>query len=364
MTPGSAFDARLFGPGQPRAGLPVPARLLGTSLRVEAPRPLTVPLARVSAQVGGYDHDSVFLNFEDAGLRWSLQVLSPAALALLRQQADPRLQRELGRIGGGVRRQRWLWGGLGTLVAALVLAVVLIVARYDAFVAWVAHQVPAETEARLGAQLISALREGGDLIEDGPALEAVSAIGERLTTDSSYDYRWYLLRDDQVNAFAAPGGIVVVHTGLIADAASIEEVAGVLAHEVQHVELRHSLQNMIHALGWAAVLTVVLGDASAIIGVLVHQAGAMSFSRDLEREADALAVPALHQAGIAAEGMVTFFRRLQSQERGSVAWLSSHPATAERIERLEALMAELPPLRPQPLGLDWSQVRASVQDAR
>lgn len=363
MNPGSVFDARLFGPGLPRAGSPIKAQLLGTNLRLETPQPRVVPLSHLSAQVGGFDHDCVFLNFEDAGARWSLQVVSSATLAALRRQADPRLQRELGRIGGGVSRQRWLWGGLGTLVAALALAAALLVVRYDAFVAWVAQQVPEATEARLGEQLVSALRDGGQLVEEGPALEAIGTIGERLTAGSAYDYRWYLLRDDRINAFAAPGGVVVVHTGLIADAASVEELAGVLAHEIQHVELRHSLQNMIHTLGWAAVLTVVLGDASAIIGVLVHQAGAMSFSRDLEREADALAVPALHRAGVDPQGMVTFFRRLQSQESGSVAWLSSHPATAERIERLQTLIAALPPLVPEPLELDWQGVRSSVQKA-
>ncbi len=74
---------------------------------------------------------------------------------------------------------------------------------------------------------------------------------------------------------------------MIEAAGSAEELAGVLAHEVQHVEQRHTLQQMIHTAGWAAVLAVVLGDVSAITAIVIHQLGNLRNSRKLEAQADA-----------------------------------------------------------------------------
>lgn len=116
-------------------------------------------------------------------------------------------------------------------------------------------------------------------------------------------------------------------------------MAGELVHEVQHVDWRHSLRIMINAVGWAALLAVVLGDVGAVAGVLIHQAGAMRFSRELEAQADLHGLAGLPRAGLPVSGMVTFFRRLQKkEEKGSVPLLSSRPATAERVARLESDM--------------------------
>jgi len=105
--------------------------------------------------------------------------------------------------------------------------------------------------------------------------------------------------DTEVNAYALPGGIVVVNRGLIEKARTADEVAAVLAHEVQHVEQRHSLKGMVNSVGVAAVLMVVLGDASAITAVLAHQAGSMAYGRDLETQADLAGVQAMQKPGCA-----------------------------------------------------------------
>ena len=125
-----------------------------------------------------------------------------------------------------------------------------------------------------------------ELTQEGLAAKTVAEIGSRLTVGSRYKYRWYVSNDKEVNAFALPGGIIVINAGLIAKAGSADELAGVLAHEVQHVEHRHTLQQMIHAAGWAAVLAVVLGDVSAITAIVVHQLGNLRNSRKLEAQAD------------------------------------------------------------------------------
>lgn len=357
MTAPGRFEARLFAPGLPPAGEPVSAWISGDSLHVEGGARLALPLDGVSAAVGGFDHDTVFLHFSLAGTRHSLQVVGTASLAALQAQAPPALLAGLSKVGAGVRRQRWIWRTIFCSGAALGLCIGLLVWRYDHAVAWAAERMSPETERRLGQQVVASLREDGRLLEAGPTVQAVADLGNRLTAGSRYDYRWFVLIDKDVNAFAAPGGVVVVHSGLIEAAQSAEELAGVLAHEVQHVELRHSVQNMIHAMGWAALLTVVLGDVNAIAGVLIHQAGTMRFSRELESQADLHGLQALRRADLPTEGMVTFFRRLQKEEKGSVPFLSSHPATAERIERLESAIKALPHEQAKPSTIDWAAIK-------
>lgn len=363
MDRAGTFEARLYAPGLAPAGEPVQGRFVGSHLEIEDRDRVTlsVPVTALSATVGGFEHDTIFLEFAEGSTRHSLQLVGTEAVEQVRAHAPGLLKAQLRQAGQGVRRQRWIWRSIFVGAVALGLSIGALVLRYDSVVAWSAEQMSPETERRLGQQVVASLREEGRLLESGPTVQAIADIGNRITAGSPYDYRWFVLVDKDVNAFAAPGGVVVVHSGLIQAAESADEVAGVLAHEVQHVELRHSLQNMIHAIGWAALLTVVLGDVSAIAGVLIHQAGTMRFSRELESEADMRGLDALHKAGLPPQGMVTFFRRLHREEAGSVPLLSSHPATAERIQRLESAIASRAPTRLAPIVVDWPALQRGLE---
>ena len=228
---------------------------------------------------------------------------------------------------------------------------------------WLADQISIETEQRLGKTLLSEFSADDELHREGPVVDAVKLIGERLTKGSKYHYEWYVKDHDSVNAFALPGGRVIVHSGLIAQTESAEELAGVLAHEVQHVELRHSLRQMIHTTGWAAVLTVVLGDVSAITGVLAHQLGNLQYSRTLESEADRAGLHAMARAGIASTGMRDFFARMRDKEKKTgdgigIALLSSHPATSERLSEIERMAGQIT-CTCAPLKTNWPAIKAA-----
>ena len=163
-----------------------------------------------------------------------------------------------------------------------------------------------------------------------------------------------------------PGGIIVVHTGLLRQAGSPGELAGVLAHEVQHVEQRHSLRQMITSLGWGALVAVTIGDISAVAAMLAHQAGTMYFSRDMEEEADRLGVQALQRARIRPDGMLTFFQKLGEENKDKAqapGWISSHPQTAARVQRVTALIDATPCPACLPLGSSHWQVMKAVLPA-
>jgi putative metalloprotease len=124
---------------------------------------------------------------------------------------------------------------------------------------------------------------------------------------------------------------------------------------------------MIHTAGWAAILAVVVGDASAVTAVMIHQLGNLRNSRRLETQADVEGMKALARAGIALEGMPSLFRKLQKeqQRRGGdgIAMLSSHPETEQRIADLEQLAATLK-CDCRPLAMDWPKIQAATRQWR
>ena len=352
----------LYAASLPGSGAASSARFVGDMLIIEGPLPQRVAAGQLRARSGGADDDALFLDWQADGLRCSAMLAGRAEQQQLLAQAPPVLQPQLRRWQRRVIAQHAKWNSVigGTL--ALVLGLLLFVWQSERVAGWLAAQVPVSTEQKLGESGLKQIRLQSRLTQEGPAAEALQAIGARITQGSRYDYRWYIKSDDSVNAFAMPGGVVVVHTALIEQTQSAEELAGVLAHEVQHIEQRHSLQQMIHSAGWAAVLMVTLGDVSAFSAILLHQAGSLRHSRQLESAADLAGVQALVKADISPAGMRSFFERMERDMPESIALLSSHPLPAERVAQIE--QAARQPCECPPLAYDWKLIRASGTAAR
>lgn len=356
------FAALLYGRDLPPAGLKVSAQFVGNRLQVGGELQLETVADAISVETGGFDHDTLYLGWTDpARGRLSLAPAHAAGRATLIGTAPAALEAALRRHVRDGRRGHAKWLLLGGLAATLTAVIVGVLLGYGLIVDWAVRMVPPDVEARLGAETVADLRRSGKLLDSGPAVDAVASIGGKLTAGSRYQYHWAVLDDPGINAFAAPGGHVVVHSGLIAAAKTPEELAGVLAHEVQHVEHRHTLKAMVNGLGWATAATLLLGDVSAVAGMLAYQAGTLHYSRDLETEADKQGLAALVRADIAPQGMAAFFHTMaEKAPQMPIALLSSHPATAERIATIEADIRALPVRDYPPLAIDWPAVQASL----
>ena len=211
-----------------------------------------------------------------------------------------------------------------------------------------------EEEKQIGAEFARDARRELDFVGDDLVRDYVEELGERILAAAGpqpLDYRFYVVEDEVLNAFAAPGGHIYLHTGTILEAANVSELAGVMAHEVGHVALRHIARNyyrqrgtgMLYQVG-AALLSIFIPGPAALGGQLAGQLAAVAylnnFSRDAERESDQFAVGVLPRAGISPMGLVTFFETLKDQGGGRPpAFLSSHPATEERIENARQTIA-------------------------
>jgi Zn-dependent protease with chaperone function len=227
----------------------------------------------------------------------------------------------------------------------------------------VAMQVPVSWEEKLGQTVLEGLPDALSPRPDQAKEKALHAIVDRLLQtgpNQPYEIRVYISPFEMVNAVALPGGPVIVFQGLLDLAESPEELAGVLAHEIQHVLLRHSTRGIIRALTSQILLSLMVGDMNGSMDMMLNVAGeldGLSHSRKMELEADRLGMELILTAGIDPNGMVRMFEKLGEQEKlliqgdkatetgpeeDSSSWteyLSTHPAGWDRVGRLKKQVA-------------------------
>ncbi len=217
-----------------------------------------------------------------------------------------------------------------------------------------------DDEKKIGAQYQAELRKQLVFVRDPVTVNYVRQFGEQLAASarpSPFEFRFYVVEDEEINAFAIPGGAVYVNTGLLMKVHNGAELAAVLSHEMGHVTARHMAKrvNKQRSTGFVvnvfylavAILTgnPYLANAGGVAGSMAGQAFINTFSRDDEREADALGFETMTAAGWNPNGMVTMFETLKKEGGGSSGmpqFLASHPATDERINNARELVAHYP----------------------
>ena len=241
--------------------------------------------------------------------------------------------------------------------------------------------LPAAEAARMGQEMMREIRQQVDGIDD-PAVNAyIRDLGARITTATDTPaarYRFFVLEDPRINAFAMPGGYIGVHTGLITAARNESELGSVIAHELAHVTQRH-IARRIAAAEQTSLRTAAMVLAGLVIGSQSPQAGMaavttgmasgidsqLAYSRDHEREADRTGMRILARANLEPMGMANFFEVLQADNRyrsRAPAFLSTHPLTRARIADVRSMADDLQPdsVFESP---DFDYIRARVQVA-
>jgi Zn-dependent protease with chaperone function len=170
---------------------------------------------------------------------------------------------------------------------------------------------------------------------------------DQLELSRQYPIRVTLVKSKIVNAYALPGGQIVVYTGILKKINSPEALAALLAHESTHVNERHSLRSLLRSAANGMIISVVFSDASGITGALVSNAESLNglrYSRSLESEADEKGMELLLKNGVNVDGMRQLMKTLQKEGDipGSISFLSSHPLTKERIRSTERFIKKHP----------------------
>ncbi len=223
------------------------------------------------------------------------------------------------------------------LLAVLLVALPLgVVSGARSLAARMALELPPSMDEALGRPTWEALQHSGERCRSAEGEAYLKRLAEPLLaqlSDSPFQFRFLLASSSDVNAFALPGGFVVVNAGLLREARSGDEIAAVLAHELSHVTLRHSTQRLAASLGAGTALAVVFGfvDLGAPAYTVAHLAG-LRYERDQESEADRAGRALLRGAGISPLAMAVFFERLGSLARPPEL-LSTHPDPGGRAEQ-------------------------------
>jgi len=265
----------------------------------------------------------------------------------------------------------------GIAVGGTALAVYLLIAEMPAIAARI---VPLKWEEALGEAVVKQVTfifaRKSKVCEAGPGNAALERLRVRLTgkLKSRYRFKLRVIDHPMVNAFAAPGGYVIVMRGLIDKAASPDEVAGVLAHEIGHVVERHSTEALFRSLGFNLIVATLVGNTTSM-GSAVAEVGtslaSLSFSRSAERQADRIGVKLLNDADISGTGLAGFFGRIAAQQGGKNAakkgeakpkagsgiwgYLSTHPPSADRAQRIKAAATGRGHAMSEP---DWAALKA------
>lgn len=222
-----------------------------------------------------------------------------------------------------------------------------------------ACDVSISQEDELGDEYARSIASQVDILEDSAATAWLANLGVRLTSRAdteNRDWHFYLVDDSTVNAFAVPGGHIFVHRGLIEHAGSYSELAGVIGHEIAHVTLRHSVDQMRSRTRTGILVTVFCAVTSicgsSVARVAIDVGGQVLFakySRDDESQADSAAVGYLVGAGIDPRGIPRMFERLgamrQADPTALDAWFGSHPLEESRTARTNALISMIGPAR-------------------
>jgi beta-barrel assembly-enhancing protease len=230
----------------------------------------------------------------------------------------------------------------------------------------VACGISQQQEIQMGQEYAQQINAQLPIVQDPELNRYINVLGDsiaRLTSRKDLDWHFFIVDSKEVNAFAVPGGYVYVNRGLIERSDKMDEVAGVLGHEIGHVVRRHTVKQMEKEQGanvgitLACVLTGVCN--SQVAGAAINIAGSAvfaRFSRSDEAEADQEGFNNVIRAGISPEGMVSMFQKLleerKSRPAGVEAWFLTHPLEEDRITAIQTRINQLPPGTLANLGTD------------
>lgn len=240
--------------------------------------------------------------------------------------------------------RRLLWISVQSIVGLFVGLIILFFVFRGSIVESLATTIPISWEQEISGPMLESALAGKNVVEDPNIIAQLDKITDPLVNsveNKDFKFNFTIIEDPTLNAYALPGGSIVIHSGLILEADHVNEVAGVLAHEISHVTRRHHVRGMVDKLGLFMLIRAFLGDATFIAEISAYGAAleTLKYSRDYELEADESGWNLMLKANLDPTGMIDFFHKLEHEHGdmpGVASFMSTHPATGDRIDILEA----------------------------
>ena len=262
---------------------------------------------------------------------------------------------------------------VGLCIACIVFVIWLIYGYgLPMVVDGIARIAPVAWENALGRSFVAYIAPEADRCGDAVYAEVVDEIVARLTAqaDLPYTFRVYVVDDDRLNAYALPGGYIAITTRFLEQMKSPEQLAGVIAHEMQHVAQRHGTRAVFREMATRALVAAISSEAGGLDYVLDNAAmvGSMRFSRQHETAADIQGMNMILDAKIDPKGMVEVFEILLAVTGDlpdGLAYISSHPLTKDRIRSLASYTDSLT-VAPVPIVSDstWARFERAIREGQ
>ena len=293
----------------------------------------------------------------------TLEVISLEFNQLLEEQYRPAPLIKPQELLPVSRIRPWFW------IAAVVLLLAVV-----GFYFWglpfiadkVAGAMPQSADEYLGKQLYSQVM--GAAKENKQLSPYVRGLYRQLQVNSTYNMHVAVIDDENPNAFALPGGYLVVHHSILKRMQQPEELAALLGHETGHVQMRHTTRDLFRSLSSYLFISFIFGDISGITAVIMQNADVLKrleYSRHLEREADEFSFRVLQQSRINPQGLVLLFTHLKEEQgaensNGTQEFLSTHPAFDARITAMKSMIEQQPYAVQPPDSLQyyWDKIKA------
>lgn len=202
-------------------------------------------------------------------------------------------------------------------------------------------QITAELDQKLGDVFWDSYRSEMVEVKDQKMIDPIRQMVDQLCTVNGIDkssIRVHVVENKEINAFAMPGRHLVVHTGLIQFADDKDEIAGVMAHEIAHIESGHVVKKLGKEIGLSIVMNIALGDIGGeVVRNAVSTLTSTAYDRSLEKEADLKAVDYMYQANMNPSKLSSFLAKLadQAQVPEVLQWVNTHPDSKERVRYID-----------------------------
>jgi len=287
-----------------------------------------------TTRIWRYEDFSVRQDRSQGPLRLEYGEFPPEILEI----ADP----EFGEVLGKRLPKKSLFLSVGFAMLAVLLVPAIIYWGIPLASGWFAYFIPVSIEKQVGQYVIDEVFPSRIVCKTDAGEQALEKLVSRIVpSDSAYVFQVEVVDSGLVNAIAFPGGNILIFRGLLEKSPSADAVAGVLAHEMQHVSQRHGTENLLNQVALSGLFKLLTVEANAIAETLfagVRTLSLLKYTRELETEADALALQLLYQAGVDPVEMLAMFQVLKIHSSSLPESISTHPDMSSRMEKLQIII--------------------------
>lgn len=232
------------------------------------------------------------------------------------------------------------------------------------------QQATDKTAQKLGELFLEVFQKAEKEIKNIQVINSVDSIVAHICKENQIDresIKVHILNNDEINAFALPNGHLIIYSGLILNSDNQEELAGVICHEIAHIELNHVMKKLVKEIGLSALISMTTGNGGTeVIRETAKTLSSSAFDRSLEKDADIKAVDYLINAKVNPEPFANFLYKLSLKEHEAtkyLTWISTHPDSKERAAYIvENSKNKLTDYQPILSSEAWDKLKEELRD--